>query len=524
MAVFNLNETNEIDLMDKSVVAQILSEMEKSEDKDRRRDAFDSWQIYSGNSKEYITHMLREKRPTSWQGYSNPQIAISKMITDTISKSYKEKPLREVTDDESGQKTERLHDIYKEGHAHRQLMFMDHMTNLHKYSLFWVTWRDLEQKYQFWSLQPYEFSVIRNKNTGELTCVILNYGDTTITTNSRGNSDGINDLIAEDQHDSGANQEVYAMWTKDNFVLIKKMIKSVQTREGTKIQVGIEYISNPDNPNNENRIGVLPFVFLTKETAIDYPTRSPLMDQTLTSNHQIAEYMTAANISTGQLKVKYPEKFEGMFKKLTRGLMAAIKLPQSSDPDDAETDVTYINPNSDLAGMRQSVLDYISMVFQEHGIKNASIVNDGSASFNSGIERALANASVDDLVMQHNEMYEQVEKQLFQIIKAWDSFLGNNVFDEDDELIVKFKKPTILISDSEIRQNIRNDLELGLITRLDAIKILNPNLSDEEAEAKLEDIENERMNRMARIANGGVNQQGNNARPEQGSEESEIAS
>ena len=44
----------ELNLLDKQVIMQILSETDKSEDKDRRRNSFDTYQVYSGNQKVYI--------------------------------------------------------------------------------------------------------------------------------------------------------------------------------------------------------------------------------------------------------------------------------------------------------------------------------------------------------------------------------------------------------------------------------------------------------------------------------------
>jgi len=514
--------TNKVNLMDESVVMEIIYEMDKSEDTDRRKHAFDNWQVYSGSLKEYVEQEIKEKRPKSYEGYTIPSISISKMITDTISKSYKEKPMRQVTNDSSGQKGERLSDIYKESDAHRQLQFLDTITNLHKYSLMWVNWRDEDQRYQFWALQGYEFAVVRNKDTGELEAVILNYGDTDITSQTRGNSDGMADLIAENQRDSGAEQEIYAMWSKDNFVTVVRHKKRVMTAEGARIKESIEYVDNPDNPNNINVIGMIPFVFLSKETAIDFPTMSPLFDQTITANALMAEYLTASNIQgSGQLILKYPEKYEGLFKKMTRGLMSAIKLPQSSDEGDAPTDVQYINPNPDLGGMKEAVMTYLQSVFKEHGITSGSTLS-GSESFNSGLERAIANASVDDLIQKHNELYSDAEKQMFEIIKAWESFLGNNTFSQDDELLIKFQKPKVLVSDAETLMNIEKRLQLGLITKAEALMMLNPNLSEEEAEEKLEEIQSERMDGARRFMSGNAQaDQGTETESEQDSEQSE---
>ncbi len=522
-----MDVTNDINLLDKSVVQQILWEMDKSEDKDRRKHAFNSWQVYSGNLGEFVENELKQKRPKSYEGYTIPSISIAKMITDTLSKSYKEQPIRHISDDESGQKAERLDEIYSEGQAPRQYRFMDVVNNLHKYGLMWVTWRDKEQRYQFWTLQGHEFAVVIDKDTGELKCVILNYGDSTITSDTRGNSDGMNDLIAEDQHDSGAQSEVFAMWTAKNHVVVERRVQRVMTREGLQIKEAITYVENPDNPDNINKIGVIPFVYWSKETAIDYPTRSPLFYQTITSNCLMAEYLTASNIQgTGQLIVKYPEKYEGLFKKMTRGLMTAIKLPQSSEEGDAPTDVQYINPNPDLAGQKEAVMTYVQSVFKEHGITAGSMTGSDSESFSSGLERAIANAGVDDVVQANNELYMDIEEKVFKIVKAWEAFLGNSVFSEEDELLVKFKKPKVLVSDAETLANIEKRLQLGLITKVEALMMLNPNLSEEEAEERLESIEEEKADNVRRFMNGSAvrNSEEPDTRPVLGATEPEDES
>ena len=48
-----------------------------------------------------------------------------------------------------------------------------------------------------------------------------------------------------------------------------------------------------------------------------------------------------------------------------------------------------------------------------------------------------------------------------------------------------------------VEMNIEKRLSLGLITKAEALMMLNPNLSEEEAEEKLEEIESERMNKLS---------------------------
>ena len=172
-----------LDLTDLAVVTQILTDIDGSEERDRRTHAFDSWQVYSGNVKPYVEKVIQRTRPKSFKGYTISDVSLSRMITDPKSKAYKEQPLRIVEGGDQA-KNDRLKDIYHEGGALRQLPFLDTVTNLHKHSLIWVNNLDDDETYQFMTLQGYEYTIVRDKDTGKLQAVILKYGNLDITDNS----------------------------------------------------------------------------------------------------------------------------------------------------------------------------------------------------------------------------------------------------------------------------------------------------------------------------------------------------
>lgn len=488
--------TENLDLTDINVVTQLVADIESAEDRARKTVNFDSWQVYSGNVYPYVSKRIQEVRPKSFQGYTISDISFSKVIVDAKAKAYKEQPIRRIADNEDDTKNDRLHEIYKEGDAGRQLPFFDTITNLHKHSLLWVNNIDETEKYQFMSLQGYEYSVVRDKETGDLTGVILNYGNLDITNGARGDNrdgntslaaggDGVDTLIAESQADSSAQSRVYAMWSKDNYVIVKVEIALVNTTGGKKIQKSVTYVDQIDNAQMKNKIGRIPFVFMSQEMAVDYPTLSPLRSQTITANQQISELMTASNIQgVGQMVFKYPVRFEKKFDKITTGLLSAIKLPQSENPEDKATEADYISPSPDLAGMQEVALSYVKQMFNEHGLKNTSAIGSEGQDFNSGLQMAIANSSVQDIIEQNQQSYIQVEQEMFEIIKAWEEFRGNSVFSEDDEIDVVFKKPKVLISDAEVLANIEKRLSLGLIEKWEALRILDPNLSEDGAKEK----------------------------------------
>lgn len=476
--------SNEINLNDKSMVGRIIREIEASEDKERKRVAFKGWQIYSGNSDPYILEHLQSVRPKTWKSYTRSNISVSKLVTDKLSKAYKSQPKRTVGSDKT--KDERLADIYREAGAIKQLPFADTVNNLQKYVLTWVNYIEEQEKYQFMALQPYEYSVIRDKNTGELTCVILNYGNMDVTSGS-GSGNGHDELIAESQADSSAQSRVYAMWTKDEHVIVRVKEAKVDTAGG-QVQRSVTYVEIKDNPKNENKIGIIPFVYTAKELAIDYPTVNSLADQTIRYNYLMTEALGAASVQVGQLVLKYPERMQGEFDRMGSSLTTVIELPQSSEEGDSETTADYITPSPNLSGQKDLYLTYLRQVLSEHGIESGSSLSDNVQNFSSGLERAISEASVENIVQKNQESYVEMEQAMFEIIKAIEDFKGRSVFKEDDELQVMFQKPRVLISDAETLANIEKRLTLGLMEKWEALVELDPNLSKQEAEDKLKNI------------------------------------
>lgn len=501
----------EFDLLDKEVILQILSETSKSEDKDRRRQSFNAYQVYSGNQKVYVQRSLARTRPKSWESYTISNISVSKMITDKRAQAYNEIPIRTV--DGGDAKTEALGAIYEEAKADRELQFHDIVFNLNKYALMWVNYRELEQRFQFICLHPYEFVLVRDKDTGEVLIVGLNYPSTEITQNARGqgveatvnSGDGIADLIAESQTDSAAQGETWVFWSKDQHVKIRTTSVKEIVNGTVELKKSIEYVEIPNNAKNINPLGVLPFVLTTLDTAVDYPTVNPITEQSITFNVQQSETLTAKNIHGSGIQVfKYPEKMQGRFNQMSHGQTQAIQLPQSSKEGDPPTDFEYKTSGAQLSPMLESDMNYLKQILQEHEIEGVNM-DLGESNAISGISKAISGSSVQRVIQRHQQIYAQLEAEMFEVIKAWDRFNGTNMFSEEDQLQVVFTKPKVLVSDRETLENIEKQLDLGLIEEWEKFIKMDPNLSEQEAKEKLERIEASREAKAKKFLGRGIN-------------------
>lgn len=502
----------ELDLLNQDVILQILTETNKSESKDRRINSFDAYQVYSGNQRVYIEKQLAKTRPKSWPSYTISNISVSKIVTEKRAQAYSEGAIRTVTGSNEEQvelKSEMLSDIYDQAGATRELRFHDIVMNLNKHDLIWVNYRDEEKKYQFMTLQPFEFVLVRDKDTGELLIVGLNYPDSEITQNARNagdasSGDGISDLIAESQTDSAAQGEVWVFWSANQHVKVE--IKTVRDLiDGQEVlKKNVDFIEIPGNPKNVNPLGIIPFVYTSLDPSVDYPTKNPLTEQSVTFNVQQSETLTAKNIHGSGIQVfSYPEKLGGRFKEMNHGQTQAIHLPQSSKEGDPPTSFEYKTSGAQLGPMLNSDLNYLQQILKEHEIEGVKM-DLGESSAMSGISRAIAGASVQKVVERHQALYAETERQMFKIVKAWDKINKTRMFSEDDELEIVFPKPKVMVSDRETLENIEKMLDLGLIEEWEKFIKMDPNLKEPQAKEKLDRINQAKEKRAQRLLSRGM--------------------
>jgi hypothetical protein len=492
-----------MDLNDEGFISRIISEMEYSEEIQRRERSYDAFQVYSGNVAPYVRTELKRTRPKSWSSYTISDVSLSALVVNKLAKSYNQSPHRSLDSDEQ---TEKLQDLYRDIKADRQFKEFDCTFNRERQGLFWVTYRQDESRFQFMSLAPYEYAVIRNKDTADLELVILSYPDTTITQNAGTQSDGTPSFISENQADGAGIIKTYALWTATQHAVVQ--IKKEPVVEGNKtvIKRSVTYVDMPDNPNRVNALGMLPFVYMSKDNSPDYPTESPLLQQTITANALMSELLTSANIQgAGQLIFEYPQSMQGQFDNLTTGLTEAIELPQSEEPNAPRTTATYINPSPDLAGQLQSYESYIKFALAQHGITTSQGVSGGMESFSSGLERMVAQADVQSIISENQQMfYVDLEKKVFSIVKRWSEVAGLGLFQANEEITVKYEKPKVMVTDTEKINNIKQLLDLGLMTKAQALMKLDPNLDEDKAEQILLKITEEKQANLNTFM-GGIN-------------------
>jgi hypothetical protein len=358
----------------------------------------------------------------------------------------------------------------------------------------WVNYNEVDGL-DFTPLHPFEFDCIRNKK-GKLEVVILSYPDSTITNQASGRydtQDGINQKISSFQGDQSEITNSYAIWTKDQHVLINAKIKMDVNR---KNQISIEYQELEGNSKNINPLGILPFVYCSKSdggNTQDYPVINPITRQTIFYNILKSDELSAASLQGYGIRViSATSEILNQMEELHEGLTTAIELVQPDDTTLPRTELDFKRPGPDLTGQRESYDSYLMQVLGQHGINGTSAISGEIQEHSSGLDRMLANSDVQKIIKKNQTIFSNVEKQCFEIIKKHTMFIREFSFNEQSKLSITYEKPKMLLSDSEKLANLEKRLNLGLIKKHQALMEINPNLSEVDAIKELDEIEQEK--------------------------------
>lgn len=471
-------------------IKQVVSEIESYENQERKRIAFESFQIYGGNLKPYVRNKVMSMYPKTWEAYTISDYSILKKITDKKSKAYKTPPARAL---DSIEETTRYQDIVSKFDLNQAMKKLDRYFNQHKYAMLAVFQDKDTDNVPYWKfipLEPYEFDVIKDDN-GNVRLVVLSYPDQQITVGA--DNDGFDTLIAGEKADEGKQTKIYAFWTDTSHYLVR--VQKDKNSAGSP-EFQMDLLDIPTNPNNVNPYGILPFVYLPYCDGVNYPIPSNLGPQTVELNSLLSVYLTSGNMQIGQLVVSYPEGQE--IQMVTQGLMTGLRMPQSNNAEAAETKAEYISPSPNMDAHRTSIMTFAAMVMDENGIQAKKSIDD-SEKFTSGLDRLLSESDVQDIVEDNQDTYSKAENGIYQIISMQSEAAGLGAFQSENCRAI-YKKPKMLLSDTENLANIEKMLELGLIEEWEKFKLIDPNLSDEEAKEKLARIKQAQVDQASAMA------------------------
>jgi len=457
-----------MDIREYGIAARLIQEIESDQFTTRRKQEYKSYKVAEGGQREYVVQELQTLFPESWNTMRVSDISVSNKILSKFSKAYKESPIRRF-----GNQTDELETLFNESDFDSRMAEFDRDYNRQRYGLLWVN--EVEGEAQFHSLKGFESFVKRDPATGKLKAVVINYPGRAITHSGNGNADGIEQSLSENQDDGSSEHRTYVMWTAEYHAM---WVVSDSVNQG-KTETKMESAEIDGNPDGINDLGRLPFVYRSKNSSTNLPFVNQLTSQSITYNILNSDFLSAMALQAyGQLVITLGE--DQSLEQMHSGMTTALHLPIVQGAD-VQADAKYINPNPDLAGMKLTLDNYAGDITSEHLGQSQSI--NSNSTFSSGLERIVAQADVTDIIQGNQRIYSKMEKEVVEILQAY-SLLRETT----DELTTIFPRAKVQISDKETLDNIKIRLDMGLITKVEALQIIDPNLTDEDAETKLENI------------------------------------
>jgi hypothetical protein len=298
------------------------------------------------------------------------------------------------------------------------------------------------------------------------------------------------DLKVAEKYQFQKYVEKYVVWSKDyNFMMN-----------------GLGEVIDPETgePSNEVDIesplasqDIIPFFEIARDKDYEYFTRpaNALTDFTVQFNSMLSDL--ANNIKMNGYAVgllKAPSELQPENQII--GASMLLKLP--TDDPDKEVDFEFISPNSNIGEISQAIDKFLNYFVTSEGVGGQVVNSTGEIEkAQSGIDRFLMMLSKVEAHSDDYDAFMCVEDEVFRIIKAWLNVLsGSNalnnkyktVLPEDSEVHVDYHKPEMIETKTEMLTNIERMIDLGLMSKKQAIMELNNIDNEDEAKAILEDI------------------------------------
>jgi hypothetical protein len=473
-----------MDLLNESVVRRIIGDIETGQNKERREREIQAFEVYSGELKSHVEDRIKGIYPKTYGSFSIADLNMSKKITDKLSKAYKQAPIRSLGSDGE---TQEYSDLMQHVDAASAWQTFDIYYNLHRNACMWFSFVEVngEQEIVLRPLAPFQYSRVVD-NIGETKVFIVNFPSSELY--SSDDTDGHNAIIQDSQQDT--NKKRYALWTKDQHVVVN-----------CEFLEGVLYFSYEEiegNPDSINELGMIPACFAQQGDNAALPISNPLTNQTIEFNQQYSVMLTGASLQTfGHLVLSHPSE-QAMPSEIYNSLFTYSKLPQVEG--DIPTTLDYLNPSPNLDSQLQVLQNYGHQIISEHLGDGAQTV-DGSSDYTSGLDRMIAMSDITGLIESNQQVYSKCENVLYNIIKAFYDVIDRRKFTSPN-IAIKYSKAKPIESEAEILLNIEKKLAIGLIEKYEALMMLDPNITVENAKSKIDIVNIEKKKNIDTLLGG----------------------
>lgn len=468
-----------IDITNPLIRAQVLQEIESTENEERKEKSLRDYEIYSDRLKPWVEDYLRGFYST--ESISEMPIVasvnIAKRIVTKEAAIYSTAPKRTFLN-VSDQQHEMLEKIYADLELDAVLLRANQFYKLENGQTHLYIFPS-KGRLKARALMSHQLDVvpaIDDPETGDV-YLISGFDRSSMNIKLEDFEDGQNQLIA-DIDDYKSTLKAKAVWSDFfNFVM---------DEEGNIVSADVK-----------NELGITPIVDISTPKSGEYWVRSgsALTDFTVQFNAQMTDLSHIVRMQGfGQAWFKGPENL--IPKNIKIGPNFVLKL--AIDPNNpVETDFGFANANPDIEGSIRQLEVMLSSFLTSRGLDPKIVNGQGQADkFQSGFDRLLAMVEMFEPAKQDFSVFEAAEKRIFKIICAYLNVYGGTAilpeygtqpFSAQADISVKFHEPQLIMSEQDRLQIIRDKLELGLMSKAESIAY-DRGISVEEAKKVMAEI------------------------------------
>ena len=248
---------------------------------------------------------------------------------------------------------------------------------------------------------------------------------------------------------------------------------------------------------------IMPFFEVCKDKDFEYFVRpsNSLTDFTIEFNALQSDLHTNIKLNGYAVGVlKAPSELQPQNQII--GASMLLKLP--TDDPDKEVDFQFVSPSSNIGEISGAVDQFLNYFITSQGL-DADVINSQGSSkqYTSGLDRFIATINRMEAHQDDYEKFKNTEKQIYEIVKAWLRVLdGSGLLDQkyrtgninnESELSIEYYKPEMIQTETETLANFQSKIDLGIMSKVDAIMELRGIEDRDQAKELLEEIKEENM-------------------------------
>ena len=529
---------SDIEILDPKVRKRIIEEIEGSENKRRKNEAFRRWQVYKDKTSTFVIDLLLEQfseETVREMTYSITNVSLVRKIINKLARVYQNGASRSVAENDTMSETiNELEDYFG---FDQKMKTQNKIVKLQKNSCMYVKpcpyiGEDGEEyvRLRLSPMNPYLYDVVEEfyDRTKPLAYVFNNYdynsllytsldparvrtqsghlragfSSHTSPYSSQGYSFGDNkdQTIADkkiDEDEAPENEKPYIWWTdKFHFTTIGSQIVDAS---GMPIDVVSE-----DDERIQNPIGCMPVVNFAIEQDNSFWAEGgeDLIDAGIVVNSMLSQIN---HIGVVQGYGQFFMSGKNLPRNITTGPNKAIILEY--EEGEPEPSLGFATANPPLADLMKNAESLVALALTTNDLSTSGVKTElSSASAASGIALMIDRAESQESVKDQRQLFVDGERQIWSIIQKWmqyyaeenklDPQLQELLLPEDVDLAIEFVEPEILVTEAEKLANLKLRKELGISTMLELIQLDQPALDDAQAQAKLDEIMAEKQLRM----------------------------